>query len=415
MTSAASCPYCNAELPPLPAVAPSLRVPCPRCGEPVPRERFPVLQGVAAGCGPDLPKPAAVLRTPEGKRMTARVVLSIMAGMAALALVFALLTQKMRRDNDFRGSGVNPPRPVATDLPPAQLPGLAFLPTGTNVVAGLHVTSLNQDPAGRALLRGPRPEPVEGILSTLEAVGLGLEDVDHVVFGCELKEVLPAFTTVIVTRNPYDPGQVAKAVQRHPVSATTFRGKPLYRFTDVRQVPKIWCAEPRVLVYTTLKTENLDHIPTAVKEPADPLSPRARKALTGRLSAQSRAWAVGDLEPAKGLTDLVQQFGVLPKAQARLLGLVRAFAVGIATQEEGKLTLVGDFYTGQPDATAELRKDLEGVTLQGAKAKVEAPPADVKDAEAQWVSWQVRADTDSVRDALGKLALFPGKGKASPP
>src|SRR5947208_2863951 len=86
-STTAACPFCNAELPPMPA-ATQPRTPCPRCGEPVPSERFPVQSdAVAAGWPPAGAQPANVV---QGTRKTLQVVLSIMVGMAALALVFAL-------------------------------------------------------------------------------------------------------------------------------------------------------------------------------------------------------------------------------------------------------------------------------------------------------------------------------------
>src|SRR5438270_404596 len=102
MSSAtAACPFCNAELPPIQAPSIAARTPCPRCGEPVPNERFPVPQ--QPGCSEQpgclsVPAASTAVRT----RKTLLIVLSIMAGMASFALVFALLTQKTRRDNDFK-------------------------------------------------------------------------------------------------------------------------------------------------------------------------------------------------------------------------------------------------------------------------------------------------------------------------
>jgi hypothetical protein len=330
-----------------------------------------------------------------------------MAGMAALALVFALLTKQIRRDNDFR----NKSEVSAVAAPaPAELHGLGFLPQDSNIALGVHVAALTKDAAGRALLREPHPPLLDKLLGTLDLAGLTLADVDHIVAGSEVKDLSFRLTTVIVTRDPYDIERVKQAVERRPVSASTFRKGMLYRFKDLPNVPKLWCADARVLVYTTLPTDQLERIPASVKEPRDTLMPSARTALTERLSKQSRAWIVGDLEPAKDLIALAQ-LGFLPKDQARLLGLARSFAVGVIVPESGPLTLAGDFYTATPAATQELRTLLDGVEVSGATSqKVETPPADVQAAEAQWVSWQVRADADALRDALGKLPLTAGKG-----
>jgi hypothetical protein len=404
-STTAACPFCNAELPPLTAMPTAPRTACPRCGEPVPSERFPI-----AAVAPPPQSPSVADR----KRRTLQIVLAIMAGMAALALVFALLTQDMRRRNDFR----NKPRDESSNPAgqnPAQLLGLGYLPSGSNVAFGLHVSALTRDAVGRILLRDPYPAPLDKVLGTLEMVGLTVDDVDHVVAGGELKDLSFCLTTVIVTREPYDAERVKKAIERRPVSATTFRKGTLYRFKELPGVPKLWCAGPRVLVYTTLTTDQLERIPVNVKEPPDTLTSSARTALTERLSKQSRAWIVGDLEPAKDLIDLAQ-IGFLPKAQARALTLVRRFAVGVIVPEGETPTLAGDFYTGAAAATQELRGYLDAVKLAKAKShKVETPPADVQAAEAQWVSWQVHADAEALRDALGTLPPAPGKTKKAGP
>src|SRR5438105_4073840 len=144
----AACPFCNAELPPLSASPLAPRTPCPRCGEPVPSDRFPV-DATAIAAGPPPVKPSL----PDRKRFTLRVLLSIMAGMAALALVFALLTQKTRRDRDPQP---RPEPPEQLAQAPAQLLGLRYLPRGSNLVAAVQVAALRENAAGQALLREPR-------------------------------------------------------------------------------------------------------------------------------------------------------------------------------------------------------------------------------------------------------------------
>ncbi len=211
--------------------------------------------------------------------------------------------------------------------------------------------------------------------------------------------------------------RVQEAVERQRVKPGTFRNRPLFRRTDQPGdvVPAIWFAGDRVLVYTTLSVKDMEQIPTAVKEPAETLTPTARDALTARLDKQSRIWAVGDLAPAKGMIDMLPMLPFVAgplKEQAHLLTLVRTFDIGITTGPAQALTARGDFYTGTRAATQELSRYLAGVTVAGARSqKVETPPADLHAAEAQWVSWQLRGNADALRESLGKLPMMPPLGR----
>jgi hypothetical protein len=403
----AACPYCNAALPPISAPAPSKHVPCPRCGEPVPSERFPIEHQNAIAAGPP---PARMPDTnAAGKRKTLQVVLSIMAGMAAFALVFAIYTQSVRRERD--------PKPnvlVEAELAPdpTQLLGLDYLPRGTHLVAGLHIARLLKSDQGASLLREPRPELIATMLSALDTVSLNPADVDHCVLGTDVQNLPPLVTMVIVTSKPYDMARIQEAIKQQPCSESAFRSKPLYKLTHGTQIPKVWLAGPRVVVYTMLTTDDLERIPATEKKALEALTAPTRKALTQRIGKQSLVWAVGDMEPAKGLADLALQFGLLPKDQGRLLTLIRTFAVGVSTQEREGLTLTGNFQTADATASLELQKYLEGFSINGAKSKkIELPPADVKDADAQWLTWQVRGDAEAMRSALGLVRLVPWKGK----
>ena len=107
-------------------------------------------------------------------------------------------------------------------------------------------------------------------------------------------------------------------------------------------------------------------------------------------------------------------FGLLPKDQAPLFRMVKSFALGITPHEDGEATVAGSFQTGDAEATPQLAKYLESIDLQGAKSqKVVTPPADVKDDAEQWVTWQMRTDAETLREALAKMKF--GITKAGPP
>src|SRR5205085_10841786 len=99
-----------------------------------------------------------------------------------------------------------------------------------------------------------------------------LDDVDHVVAGTELRQLPPEMTTVIVTRKPYSPAAIESTIKTQKVSSSTYRDKPLF-YLDGPGVPKLWLADARVLVWTTLKKEDLDRIPAATKDPPSTLTP----------------------------------------------------------------------------------------------------------------------------------------------
>ena len=394
----AACPFCNAELPPLPAPPVGPRTPCPRCGEAVPSERFPLQTAIVAGPPPPL---AALPSNVPGNKKTARIVLSVMAGMAVLTLIFALYTQQIRRQRDYRD------RTDAAELArkPAELLGLAYLPEGTTIVLGVHLAALSDDPTGQALLREPRPAQIEPMLRVVERIGLKPADIDHIVAGTAVRELPPEQTTVIVTRKPYSRSEIETAVKKESVSTSTHQSKPLFKYKESPN-PKLWLAEPRVLVWTTLKTEDLDRIKPTPKDPPASLAPTTRAALVDRLGKQSRLWVVGALESARKPIEFGLGLGLLPKAQAPLLRLTKSFAIGVSLHDEGEASLLGSFHTGDAEATPKLAKFLESIDVSGAKSvKVVSPPADVQDPAEQWVTWQMRADANTLRDVLGKLPI----------
>jgi len=79
----------------------------------------------------------------------------------------------------------------------------------------------------------------------------------------------------------------------------------------------------------------------------------------------------------------------------------------LAVVPRDALTLTGHFFTGDAKAARTLRDWLEQRSWPAAKSfKIESPPADVAPAD-QWVTLQVRGDSEMVRGALSPHA--PGK------
>ncbi|HZT80039.1 MAG TPA: hypothetical protein VFA26_07455, partial [Gemmataceae bacterium] len=167
-----SCPYCNA-LVPLPAGARSgQRLPCPRCGEafayhgpdaeavsPTPPALPPNRLDLSAG-----PALAAGRRRPNW--LVAAGVLGVMAVMALAGLLYALNTEGVRREHDWR------------------LPKDRSLPLYLTVFAGLWLAGLVgvalwelQSRCRRGPDGGPRRVPwgvALGVVTVVAAAGVGL-------------------------------------------------------------------------------------------------------------------------------------------------------------------------------------------------------------------------------------------------
>src|SRR5207244_10366548 len=89
---------------------------------------------------------------------------------------------------------------------PAELEGLGYLPSDTDVILGVHVAELLQEPAGRELL--PRLFTAWPSLSPVNLekwTGLRLEDIDHAILGLELqKSLLPRLYLIVQTKTLVD-------------------------------------------------------------------------------------------------------------------------------------------------------------------------------------------------------------------
>jgi hypothetical protein len=123
-----SCPYCNSRVTPPGTPEPGQRIPCPRCGEQFPFHpaRSEDRGSITAEETPQAPQagltdPRSSILDPRSSpstpgrwsnRTIAAVLLGGMAAMALLGLVFALMTQTVRREHDF-----HLPKPEAISVP----------------------------------------------------------------------------------------------------------------------------------------------------------------------------------------------------------------------------------------------------------------------------------------------------------
>lgn len=395
-----TCPFCNATLAREQLAVTVPKVFCPRCGEMLPAH---LVKDVVSTTSPvSTPAPPA---TSAGwsNRQIALGILGIMLVMAGVGLTMALLTVGWRRMHDYRTKRDTTVPP--TMQAPGELAGLGFLPAESNVVAAVQVAELGKDPSAKNLLRVPRPTFLDLALGTVEKwTKLTVDDLDHIVLGTEIKDRLPQLTIVVQTRQAYDPATLAKALL--PARPVEQRGKPLFRFSLQPGEGMLWCPQPRILVLLlrldALKTADLDAIPLEARKGTE-APPRALHDLLGaqRINKQSLAWIAGKVDP-----DLVKELlAFIPVAagEVQLLTKVQDFALSLFAQDG--LVLVGHLRTGNEATTRQVQTYLEELKPAHVKMNVEAPPANVVDPAAQWVTVQVRGDPEGMRAFLG------GKGK----
>jgi hypothetical protein len=370
--STSSCPFCNARLEPLASTPPADKLPCPRCGEPLPVSQWQIEPRL-------LSAPAA---EPAAKSKTVFVLLGLMAFMAALSLFYALYTTKSRQERHPRPREIPPPLAVRS---PAELAPLGFLPAGAKVVAGIQVAALAQDVEGKKLLAEPYLPLIAQGARLLKSAGLTLEDLDSAAIAVLPGAILPDVVFVARTRVPYDLEKLAQAVQ--PAHTSVYEKRPLYDFAwPPFGGVTLWGVDEHTLIFVVRpldgeeKPSRHEVLPTLPHGADAVLAPSLRQLLEERVPKQSLAWAVG--EPEKLLA-------LLPNLMS-----IKRFAAGVYPQDG--LTLLASIFTGDAKAARELQAQIENAKLPaGVVLKVEGPGDNRP--EAQWVTIQVRTSAAGVR------------------
>jgi hypothetical protein len=216
-----------------------------------------------------------------------------MGMMAAIGLTFAWYTTETRRKHDHPDPAANagPPRVIA--IAPARLPALAYQPSDTNILVGVHFAELMGDATSRAFLTQLRSGPAgAGINSVEQWTGLKLDDLDHAILGLKVEDrLLPRATLVVQTREPYDAAKVREALK---AGRRTERSKrTLYRFALQQTALDgvLWCAGERTLVVSLLP-EDLDDVPLTPEPEVDRFSTPVQRLLS-EMKEGTQAWLVG--------------------------------------------------------------------------------------------------------------------------
>jgi hypothetical protein len=243
----------------------------------------PAAEAPATGITTELPAAALPPRR-FSNRVVLGVILTVMAGMATAALVFALNTQGFRRAND-RGitqkqwwrppAAVEPlppgGQPVAT---PAQLEALGYLPRDVDLIITVQTEQLLSAPIAPALFQeGLRIGRMELHAERIARVtGQELQDLDHLVVGVHLDDAFPPHLWIIGrTKKPYDADRLRKKLEAQRVADTGSR--IIHRFV-ARQMPiplNLFCPDDRTIVVSLLPGD-LKAIPDTRNEKLDQLN-----------------------------------------------------------------------------------------------------------------------------------------------
>jgi hypothetical protein len=348
------CPYCNSEVALADTTASAGRIRCPRC-----EESFPYRSGEQTqdrDNGPpaidedakprELAADVPALRSRHwSNRSVALLVLTVMACMACIGLIFAWSTKEWRRQRDKLSPTTDAPPPRVLVVAPAMLAGLEFLPADTDVVLGLHVAELIEQRQDRDLVSTLLSAANFDSGSLGQWIGLKMEDVSHVLVGLKTRDrLLPRLTLIVQTRQPYDAGTLRAALK---VSRSAERpGRTIYRFSpnDTSLEPAVWFASERVLVFALLP-EDLDEVPLSASPIVDRLDPRL-VGLLQSLKEGTQAWLAGlardwdrFLQPGFGPATLQLPISGLTKETRESLLKVREFAAWIQVDRDVDLQL----------------------------------------------------------------------------
>jgi hypothetical protein len=305
------------------------RIRCPRCQELFPYHGQPGAETTGearSGSGPSqamlaAPSAAAVSGSRRlSNRALARIVVGVMALMAAVALLFAWHTTDERRQHDGQKAEEEPePVPVVA---PGKLAGLGYLPADVNWLAGIHVGELwDRRQSTGAMLQYLRVYyPALRWQDLEKSTGLKIPDIDHIVIGVRMA-ILPVI--VVRTRKPYDAESVLdalhaggeradvgrKGVHQFPLQEFQLNGKPL--------MASVWCADERILVFAMFG-QDIKSLPTTANPSTSRFAEPIRQMLDERLNAGTQIWGVGQTEQLQTLLSLSQKLPDAPPLVSKL-------------------------------------------------------------------------------------------------
>jgi hypothetical protein len=361
-----TCPYCNAAVPV--SGPPVGTVPCPRCGEDVPLPLSAVDDDIAAAPASQTSNVPPAEQRPSNWAV-ARWIVAGMLLLATLTLVYALATTPWRRANDTKGAVEPGPVAELPPLPPAQWPGLGYLPDDTHAVAGVRLAAALESDAGRALLAQLNLTPDAG---RSQMLGLTPSDVEHLLLAASLHALPPRLTAVVRTRRTLDAEQVRAALQAG--RPTDHNGKPLSHGKLWPGGPEgtVWFPDRHTLV-AALLPDAFDKIPATPQPDLSRFPAPLPELLRQHVEPEALVWLVAETEPNNPTLAFLTGLLSLPPAERNAWDKLESLAIGV--RAEGSKLALSLWLRGRDEpATAALADALErslgaaGVVAERAKA-----------------------------------------------
>jgi hypothetical protein len=277
-------------------------------------------------------------------------------------------------------------------LDATRLEGMRYLPLDTNLVAGVHVAELLQDPRSREFLDGFKIAALHFSPERLESwTGMKREDIEYVLVGLKVEEQLLPRTTIIArSLAPLD----AEALREKLKGVPAADGKPgrfHFKIVGTALDGEARCIPEERLLIIGLTRGDLDAVPPQPHEGLTKLAPRLGTLLTQRIDKRARVWAaaqVGDWERTPATWWLNRQ----PESDRNTLKTVRSFATWILFEDP--LVVRAEIESDDAEHAKALAKYLEALrTEEKAPFKVPTP----MDA---WVSLQGRVTAKAVQEAF---------------
>ena len=330
LTNPLNCPSCNAAIPAMSSE--TGRIPCPRCGEwlPIGKATPAILETSRLETEVQRHRQARAQRS-----VKATVIVGVSLGI--LGIVIGLL---------WRSLGSKPvvpprPQPVAPSalLKPMEMPGLGYLPLGTDSVISLQLRAgiatlpetERSDPRKALASLGLPKELVDGVE---RATGMSLNEVDQLVFGLKLKDGSLAAQPVLIVHavQKVDFEGLVKKVK----GRTSTKGDRTYcRAALSSQLPIeiVWWSPAEKILIAALNESVLNAIPA---EGGLELPTRIVNLAETSLAGDPFFWAVLDSEKWEALASFLELVAGKKKgvSVAEVISPLRSLVLGVRVDGE---------------------------------------------------------------------------------